>query len=266
MASRREFLKKSGGAGIGAIAGTLAPAALRAQDNLPPNVPQWMKEQGEPVNWRPYGLPAAFEKQVTKFKRPSVMPTEGVSLTPLQHLHGIITPSGLVFERQHGGVPLIDPAQHRLLLHGMVKRPLVFTMDEVVRFPSQSHIYFVECSGNTSRDYDLAGRINVRNLSDTTCDFRQCSVQVGNDNIFGFQVTTDFDIYNLLGRYPPPGADWTASADYFSKRGPALGTNYKYGGTDLFGFPGRYTGNVKLWGIFDHGTDQAGQTGGGVHA
>ena len=93
--SRRTFL--AGTAGL--AAGTLAPAVARAQDpktaNLPPNVPQWMKEPGEPVNWRAYGLPSVFEKQVVKFKRPSVVPTEGVSLTPFQHLHGIITPSGV---------------------------------------------------------------------------------------------------------------------------------------------------------------------------
>ncbi len=150
MASRRDFLKKTAGA-----AGVLAAAPTYAQksDNLPPNVPAWMREQGEAVNWRPYGLPIEFEKHVVKFKRPSVMPTEGVSLTPFQHLHGIITPSGLVFERQHGGVPLIDPAQHRLMLHGLVKRPLLFTMEDLVRFPSESHLYFLECSGNTSRDW-----------------------------------------------------------------------------------------------------------------
>src|SRR5262245_6711189 len=83
--SRRAFLARAGLA----AAGALAPAGLRAQDsqasNLPPNVPKWMKEPGEPVNWRDYGLPSAFEKQVVKVKRPSVVPTEGVSLTPFQH-------------------------------------------------------------------------------------------------------------------------------------------------------------------------------------
>jgi sulfane dehydrogenase subunit SoxC len=159
MASRREFLKKTG-----LVAGFLAPAAASGQkaDNLPPNVPAWMKEQGEAVNWRPYGLPIDYEKHVVKFKRPSVMPTEGVSLTPFQHLHGIITPSGLVFERQHGGVPLIDPAQHRLMLHGLVKRPLLFTMEDLLRFPSESHIYFLECSGNTSRDWRSPVSRNVQ--------------------------------------------------------------------------------------------------------
>lgn len=165
MASRREFLKRTGRTGAGLVAATIAPGVLQAQektDNLPPNVPAWMKAQGEPLNWQPYGLPSEFEKHVLKVKRPSALPTEGVTLTPFQHLHGIITPSGVVFERYHGGAPLIDPAQHRVMLHGLVKRPLVFTMDDLVRFPSESHIYFLECSGNTSRDWRSPVSRNVQ--------------------------------------------------------------------------------------------------------
>ena len=157
MGSRRDFLA-GGTAGIGAFAAGLAPQLTRAQaaDNLPPNVPSWTRTQGEAVNWRPYGLPVDFEKRVVKIKRPSPLPTEGVSLTPLQHLHGTITPSGVVFERSHGGTPIVDPQQHRLMLHGMVRRPLLFTMEDLVRFPSQTYTYFLECSGNTSRDWRAA--------------------------------------------------------------------------------------------------------------
>jgi hypothetical protein len=84
------------------------------------------------------------------------------------------------------------------------------------------------------------------------------NIGIGNDKIFGFQIYTELDVFNLLGYYPPPGADWTATFDELTMRGPAGGTNYKYGGTDLFGFPGRYSGSFKYWGIFDHGTDQLG--------
>jgi sulfane dehydrogenase subunit SoxC len=73
----------------------------------------------------------------------------GFSLTPLQDLAGIITPNGLHYERHHAGVPAIDPAQHRLMVHGLVERPLVFTMDDLRRFPSISNLHFLECSGNT---------------------------------------------------------------------------------------------------------------------
>src|SRR5256885_13336862 len=71
------------------------------------------------------------------------------SWTPLQDLHGIVTPSALHFERHHNGVPLIDPARHRLLIHGLVNRPMIFSLDELERFPAVSRIAFVECSGNT---------------------------------------------------------------------------------------------------------------------
>ena len=61
-----------------------------------------------------------------------------ISMTPLQDLEGIITPSGVVFERYHGGIPNVNPDQHRLIIHGLVERPLVLTMDDLGRFPSVS--------------------------------------------------------------------------------------------------------------------------------
>ncbi len=66
----------------------------------------------------------------------------GVSWTPLEDLEGIITPSGLHFERHHNGVPEIDPAQHRLVIHGLVKQPLMFTVENLLRYPMQSHLIF----------------------------------------------------------------------------------------------------------------------------
>jgi len=74
-----------------------------------------------------------------------------VSSTPHQDLMGIITPSDLHFERHHGGVPAIDPATYSLLIHGMVDRPMVFTLADLKRFPSVSRIHFLECSGNIGR-------------------------------------------------------------------------------------------------------------------
>lgn len=93
-----------------------------------------------------YGSRSRFEQsqRLTKPQR---------SQTPLQALHGIITPSGLHFERHHNGVPLIDPARHRLLVHGLVGHPLIFTMDELKRFPAISRIAFVECSGNSGNEW-----------------------------------------------------------------------------------------------------------------
>lgn len=70
------------------------------------------------------------------------------SETPLQDLHGTITPADLHFERHHAGVPAIDPDRHRLVIHGMVSRPLTLTVEELKRFPAVSRICFLECSGN----------------------------------------------------------------------------------------------------------------------
>jgi sulfane dehydrogenase subunit SoxC len=154
-ASRRHFLQASAAlAGGSAIAGLNGAAALAEQassdaGNLPPNVPEWMKAPGDPMGSQAYGAPSSYEKAVVKNiskTLPQYISASG--RTPLQDLDGIITPNGLFYERHHGGVPSIDPAQHRLMLHGMVDRPLVFTMDDIRRFPSESRIHFIECSGN----------------------------------------------------------------------------------------------------------------------
>ena len=151
--SRRRFLRDGGalvgGAVVaGGLAGSKASVAENAE-NLLPNVPQWMKTPGDPLGSQPYGTPSTFEKNVVKNIPKNLKQYLSASgRTPLQDLDGIITPNGLFYERHHGGVPTIDPVQHRLMLHGLVERPLIFTMDDIRRFPSESHIYFLECSGN----------------------------------------------------------------------------------------------------------------------
>ena len=154
--NRRLFLRKSAAlAGSAVVGGMWAPSALRAAEtNLPPNTPEWMKSQGQPILSPAYGVPSKFEDQVVR--RPTdLTPTDlsSWSFTPLQDLHGIITPNGLVFERHHGGVPAIDPDQHRLMIHGLVDRPLIFTMDDLMRFPAVSWLRFLECSGNTLTEW-----------------------------------------------------------------------------------------------------------------
>jgi sulfane dehydrogenase subunit SoxC len=145
---RRTFL--AGGATLAGSLVSTIPGLGATEDNLPPNVPSWMREQGAPVLAAPYGQPSPFEKNVVRRPRgTSPTQTAASTNTPLADLHGIVTPSGLVYERHHAGVPAIDPDQHRLLVHGLVERPLIFTMDDITRFPSESHIYFLECSGNT---------------------------------------------------------------------------------------------------------------------
>jgi sulfane dehydrogenase subunit SoxC len=70
------------------------------------------------------------------------------SKTPLDKLVGNITPSDLHYERSHSGIPEIDPAVHRLLIHGMVQKPLVLSVDDLKAMPSISRIVFIECTGN----------------------------------------------------------------------------------------------------------------------
>jgi sulfane dehydrogenase subunit SoxC len=165
--TRRRFLQGGTAVAGGAVLGTGASAAADT-DNLPPNVPEWMKAPGEPMGSQPYGAPSPFEKGVVKnISKNLKQYISASSRTPLQELDGIITPNGLFYERHHGGVPTIDPAQHRLMLHGLVERPLIFTMEDLRRFPSESRIHFLECSGNPgySKPYgktasDLVGLVS----------------------------------------------------------------------------------------------------------
>jgi sulfane dehydrogenase subunit SoxC len=165
--TRRRFLQGGTAVAGGAVLGAGASAAVDT-DNLPPNVPEWMKAPGEPMGSQPYGAPSPFEKGVVKNISTNLKQYISASgRTPLQELDGIITPNGLFYERHHGGVPTIDPAQHRLMLHGLVERPLIFTMEDLRRFPSESRIHFLECSGNPgySKPYgktasDLVGLVS----------------------------------------------------------------------------------------------------------
>ena len=85
------------------------------------------------------------------FVTPRRDPSSTSSRTPLQDLRGTITPADLHFERHHGGVPEIDPARYELLVHGMVERPTIFTLEDLQRFPATSRTCFLECSGNLRR-------------------------------------------------------------------------------------------------------------------
>lgn len=156
--TRRNFLLTGSVAVGGGLAGAagLGSAAL-AEGNLPPNIPEWMTYPGDDVAHNPYGLPSGFEKDVVRkiLGTPKQL-SSASSRTPLQDLDGIITPNGLHYERHHGGIPDIDPAQHRLMVFGLVEKPLIFTVDELRRFPSVSRVHFLECSGNQS--FSSAGR------------------------------------------------------------------------------------------------------------
>jgi len=138
----------------GLVFATALPAAAVAQTPPPAPAlgdarPPWMRAPGRPFSI--YGQPSKHEEQVIRrISGNRLLPGNGVALTPLEDLEGFITPSGLHFERHHNGVPEIDPAQHRLLIHGKVKRPLHFGIDQLLRYPLRSHLVFIECGGNSN--------------------------------------------------------------------------------------------------------------------
>ncbi|HEY8127602.1 MAG TPA: sulfite dehydrogenase [Hyphomicrobium sp.] len=114
-----------------------------------PADPPWLHDTGGPFTG--YGTPSKYEKYVVRNIGGNRTPAgEGVSWTPLEDLEGIITPSGLHFERHHDGVPDIDPAQHRLVIHGLVQQPLEFTVESLLRYPMRSRFLFIECGGNSN--------------------------------------------------------------------------------------------------------------------
>ncbi|WP_448044955.1 sulfite dehydrogenase [Bradyrhizobium liaoningense] len=152
--SRRSFLA----AGAGVAASVLAKPALAGGGNpanQPPNVPEWTKSLGEGVAVRPYGKPSKFEKDVIRrdVEWLTASRESSVSFTPLHELEGIITPNGLCFERHHGGTAEIDPADHRLMIHGLVERPLILTLDELKRYPRVNRIHFMECAANSGMEW-----------------------------------------------------------------------------------------------------------------
>jgi sulfane dehydrogenase subunit SoxC len=145
---RRLFLTQSavllGAGGTGLLSAQPAAAA-------PLEVPPWMKAPG--THMSPYGQPSSHESDVQRVVggTPNVVGS-GVSFTPHHRLHGTITPNSLFFERHHSGVPDIDPDRHQLLIHGAVRRPLTFSMDALMRYPTVTRIQFLECAGNSGQN------------------------------------------------------------------------------------------------------------------
>ena len=140
---RRMFLT-AGTAAAAALASSALPNPAAA-DALP--VEPWMQVPGS--GFVGYGQPSKYEEKVARTwnSAPGTTGT-GAARTPLHLLDGMITPNGVHFERSHSGIPDINPDTHRLLIHGLVKRPLIFTLETLGRYPRESRIAFLECGGN----------------------------------------------------------------------------------------------------------------------
>jgi sulfane dehydrogenase subunit SoxC len=156
--SRRRFLGAAGLAGTAALG--LRPAAAGDAPAVPDpdivNIPDWTRYLGAGVNANPYGVPSPFEKDVVRREVTwlTASSESSVSFTPIYALDGTITPNGLCFVRHHGGEAEVDPARHRLMIHGLVDKPLVFTMDDIKRMPGRvNRAYFLECAANSGMEW-----------------------------------------------------------------------------------------------------------------
>lgn len=148
---RRNFLRGA----FAAAAGVTAGHAVAQGDPNILTLPEHSTGLGQAVATDGYGKPSRHEANVQRRQSPGLTQTRqaSVSFAPLQSLFGIVTPSGLHFERHHQGWWDIDPSKHRLMINGMVKKPMVFTMDDIMRLPSVSRFHFIECGANTGMEW-----------------------------------------------------------------------------------------------------------------
>ena len=146
--SRRQLLR------LGAAAGGSLLAAQKAL-----GLEADPRKLGDPLG--PYSERSPFEKAV-RWTRESKTPETGSSFSPLHDSVGIVTPSALHYERHHSGIPAIDPATHRLVIHGLVDRPLSLSMAEIRRLPSVSRILVLECGGNSAGEWGAAAGADVQ--------------------------------------------------------------------------------------------------------
>lgn len=156
--TRRSFLRSSFAAATAVVAGGSSARALAATTDGDPMITElrpWSTSLGQPVASRPYGMPSKYEANLQRRQSPGLTQTNqsSVAFAPLQGFFGIITPSGLHFERHHQGWVDIDPEQHRFMINGMVRQPKVYTMDDLMRFPSVSRMHFIECGANTGMEW-----------------------------------------------------------------------------------------------------------------
>ncbi|MEO0624322.1 MAG: sulfite dehydrogenase [Pseudomonadota bacterium] len=152
--ARRAFLKgglAASGAALAANAARAAPDPAITYIDLQP----WTQFTGDGVDARPYGMPSPYEEHVVRRNVPwlTADPVSSVNFTPLHELDGYITPNGLCFERHHGGIAEVDPALWRLMINGLVDRPMVFTLADLNRFPRVSVPYFLECAANSGMEW-----------------------------------------------------------------------------------------------------------------
>jgi len=143
--SRRAFLRGSAAMAAGGVAGS---AAAQTPDPMITELQDWASFLGVGVDETPYGLPIKFEADVVRRNVPwlTASPISSINFTPIHALEGTITPQGCAFERHHSGAIELTKDDYRLMINGLVDRPLVFSYEDLERLPRENHVYFCECS------------------------------------------------------------------------------------------------------------------------
>lgn len=176
--SRRGLLGLAAVAAAGLVAG-------RASAEEPPPAPSVPDDATKQLG---KGITANAER--SQFEALSIAPTgivTGTAFAPLQSFHGSITPTDVQFQRHHAGIAQIDPERWKLLVHGLVDKPVVFTLDDLKRFPSVTRVHFLECAGNGRKAFrerlpemtpqNIDGQVN--NVEWTGVELRRVLAEVG---------------------------------------------------------------------------------------
>lgn len=190
--ARRALLGQSAALAVGGVAGLAGGRAVAA----PLPVPASNLALGRALPESEYGMPSKYEAHVRRRRTDVFVNKQNFSdwsMTPLHQQHGTVTPNGLIYERHHNGVPDINPDEHRFAIHGMVRQPLVFSMSDLMRYPSVSRFYFMECSGNGLTDW----------LKATSKTVQQTHGMLSCAQWTGVPVATLLDEAGVL-----PGAQW----------------------------------------------------------
>ncbi|SEM88722.1 sulfur dehydrogenase subunit SoxC [Roseovarius tolerans] len=151
--SRRAFLRGSVAAAAGAV--TAGAAQAGTPDPLITDVQPWATGLGDGVDASPYGLPIEYESDVVRrnVEWLTADTISSINFTPIHALDGTITPQGCAFERHHSGAIDLKKEDYRLMINGLVDKPLVFTYADLERFPRENHVYFCECAANTGMEW-----------------------------------------------------------------------------------------------------------------
>ncbi|MEA3552782.1 MAG: sulfite dehydrogenase [Campylobacterota bacterium] len=160
--SRRDFFKKTGAVSAVAAASVIAPSTVKASaaagegDPAIMHHPKWGQSWGDSVEKNKYGIPSAYEhnntRRITKLLA-SGNYRASIAVAPIHESEGIITPNGLFFSRSHGGTAHVDPNEFRLMINGLVDKPIVLTLDQLKRYPRVTRTHFIECPANGGQEW-----------------------------------------------------------------------------------------------------------------